>query len=149
MSILGSWTQKVVRFNPLGEGGGGYTMKVCSKPRKILTLLYISFEKRHSFLYLPLKNCTLFEYLLYKNKSARQEVFRLSVIFVQLLTEFNDVPLRRVSSKPFNKRPLMKDFPLLHILQLVTFLPFDTSDAWNSYPSGKGCLSDPVYCRLL
>ena len=104
-------------------------MKVCSKPRKTLTLLYISFEKRHSFLYLPLKNYTLFEYLLYKNKSARQEVFRLSVIFVQLLTEFNDVPLRRVSSKPFNKRPLMKDFPLLHVLQLVTFLPFDTSDA--------------------
>ena len=80
-------------------------MKVCFKPRKTLTLLYTSFEKRHSFLYLPLKNCTLFEYLLYKNKSVKQEVFRLSVIFVQLLTEFNDIPLRRVSSKPFNKRP--------------------------------------------
>ena len=70
----GSGTQKEVHFISLGEGAGGYAIRLCFNPLP----LYIPFlTKGTPFVYLPLIICTLFTYLIHENKLVIKEVFRL------------------------------------------------------------------------
>ena len=70
---IGSGTQKEVHFIPLGEGGWRLRNKGLFQS---LTVNIPFLTKCTPFIYLPLKNCTLFTRLIHKNKSVRKEVFR-------------------------------------------------------------------------
>ena len=59
--------------SPWETGAGGYAIRLCSNPLP-LYILYLT--KGTPFVYLPLKNCTLFTYLIHENKSIIKEVFR-------------------------------------------------------------------------
>ena len=59
--------------SPWGRGAGGYAIRLFSNSLP----LYIPFlTKGTPFVYLPLKICTLFTYLIHENKSVIKEVFR-------------------------------------------------------------------------
>ena len=93
--------------SPRDRGRGDCSIKLCSLRPKVQSLtLCIPFLTRGTpFVYLPLKNCTLFIYLLHENKSIRKVVFRLFSSNLQLNFHVIDIAIRRVSSKHFNERP--------------------------------------------
>ena len=70
--------------SPREKGGGGGGVRLLNKalfgeasPQvQSLTLIYTILTKGIPFVYLALKSCTLFIYLLRENKSVRKEVFR-------------------------------------------------------------------------
>ena len=72
------------REKGVGEGGGGEVKRLLKAlfgrgfaPKSSPLPLYVPFfTKGTPFVYLPLKSCTLFIYLLRENKSVRKEVFR-------------------------------------------------------------------------
>ena len=64
--------RKYVSF-PWGRGAEGYAMRLCPNP---LPLYIPLLTKGTPFVYLPLKNCTLFTYVIHENKSVIKEVFR-------------------------------------------------------------------------
>ena len=94
--------------SPRKGGRGDCSIKLCLeslRPEVQSLTLCIPFLTRGTpFVYLPLKNCTLFTYLLHENKSIRKVVFRSFSSNLQLNFHVNGIAIRRVSSKHFNKR---------------------------------------------
>ena len=92
--------------SPRDRGRGDCSINLCSLRPKVQSLtLCIPFLTRGTpFVYLPLKNCTRFTYLLHENKSIRKEVFRSFSSNNYRNFHVNDIAIRRVSSKNFNKR---------------------------------------------
>ena len=110
--------------SPRDRGRGDCSIKLCSLRPKVQSLtLCIPFLTRGTpFVYLPLKNCTLFIYLLHENKSIRKVVFRLFSSNLQLNFHVIDIAIRRVSSKHFNERPFKIGAVACYVLQV--YMPF-------------------------
>ena len=135
-----------------GGGGGGYSIKLCSerfRPEvQSLILIYITFwTKGTTFVKLPLKNCTLFTYLLEENKSVRKEVSQSLSCKLSLNLHVNNIAIRRVYSRHFDKRPfkilneqfsspftyfnLWFPYPLLHLMLEIVTLRAKHSGLWK------------------
>ena len=114
--------------SPRDGGRGDCSIKLCLESLRSevqsLTLCIPFLTRGTPFVYLPLKNCTLFTYLLHENKSIRKVVFRSFSSNLQLNFHENDITTRRVSSKHFNKRctcPSIACFSRIAVSGVVVF----------------------------